>query len=296
MVGIVGCQSQPSPSAPKNPKVVATTTMLKDMVLQIVGKQWEVVGLMGPGVDPHLYKATSSDLKALQEADLIVTNGLHLEGKMQEVFDKTRSGQPNKVLVATDSISKDRLLHDPDYPEVFDPHVWFDVVLWKICVERVSKALGNLNPASREQLEKNTAAYLRALDELQVWIEETIRPIPTRQRILITSHDAFSYFGRAYGFQVVGIQGISTLTQAGLADITKTIDFIKANQVKAVFVESSVSPKTIQRISQDSGAKIGGELYSDATGAPGSQTDGHDHSTYIGMVRHNVRTIVNALQ
>lgn len=280
-------------------KVVATTTMLADLVRQVGGDRVEVDGLMGPGVDPHLYKATASDVAKLQQAKVIFYNGLMLEGQMADLFARLAKGG-RAAVAAADAIPPARLLKPDDDPNHPDPHIWGDAELWALCVASVEKGLSEADPKGAPGFAERGAAYRAELAKLHEWARRRAATLPSERRILITSHDAFNYLGRAYGFQVVGVQGISTVTEAGLADIVKVIDFIKAKQVKAVFVESSVSRAAIERISRDSGAKVGGELYSDAIGAPGEMEtvagETYDKGTVVGMLKHNINTIVEALK
>ena len=296
---LVGSACQPEPKENTNNsqslKVTATTTMIADLVRQVGGERVEVQGLMGPGVDPHLYKATASDVTKLQSADVIFYNGLMLEGKIEEIF--TRMAKAGKrVRAVSEAIPHETLLHPPGAAGHPDPHIWFEVPLWAQCVQTVVKTLSEARPAHREYFAQRGAETRKRMEALHAWALQRVEELPREQRILITSHDAFSYFGRAYGFQVVGLQGISTVTESSLADMAQMVEFIKKNKVKAIFVESSVPPNTIKRISEDAGVKIGGELFSDAMGTPGQIEDGYDVGTYEGMIRHNVNTIVNALK
>jgi manganese/zinc/iron transport system substrate-binding protein len=249
--------------------VCATTGMVADLARGVGGDAVVVHALMGPGVDPHLYKATASDLVRLQRADLILYNGLHLEGRMQETFERlSRSGR--RVRAVTDGLPRERLIRT-GAEGLHDPHVWFDVRLW--------------------------AASLRdRWTDLDRWARGRVATVPESRRILVTSHDAFGYFGRAYGFQVVALQGISTVTEAGLADMTQLTDFIRTRGVPAVFIESSVSPAGLERIRKDAGVKLGGELFSDALGTPGDKHGDFDLGTYEGMIRRNIDRIVEGLK
>jgi manganese/zinc/iron transport system substrate-binding protein len=281
--------------AQKKVRVTATVTMLSDLVANVGGERVEVQALMGPGVDPHLYKATAADVAKLRNADVIFYVGLLLEGKMQNHFTEL-ARRKKFVYAVTEGIPEDQLLEPEDFGGHYDPHVWFDPTLWARCADVVASGLSEFDPAGRRHYETRAAALRKKLEDLHRWSLEKVSELPPERRILVTSHDAYNYFGRAYGFQVVGLQGISTVTEAGLADVTKLVDFIKANQVKAIFVESSVPPTAIQRISRDARVKIGGELFSDALGTPGQIENGYDLGTYEGMVRHNITTIVEALK
>jgi manganese/zinc/iron transport system substrate-binding protein len=282
-------------AADKPVKVTATTTMVADLARSVGGERVTVETLMGAGVDPHLYKAAASDVTKLQQADVILYSGLMLEGKMQDIFIKLAQSK-RRVYAVTDAIPRDRLLAPPEFEGQYDPHVWFDVPLWRMCIDTVLKALTDADAAGREFYERRASEARQRMDELHQWALTKSAELPADRRILVTSHDAYNYFGRAYGFQVVGLQGISTVTEAGLADVAKLSDFIREKGIKAVFVESSVPHDTIERISNDTGAKIGGELFSDAMGTPGQMENGYDLGTYEGMIKHNLTTIVEALK
>ena len=276
--------------------VTATTTMVGDLARSLGGERVEVTTLMGPGVDPHLYKATAGDGPKLRNAKLILYSGLHLEGKMQDVFDGMAKGSGRHVVAVASGIPSDRLLKPDGAGEHPDPHIWFDVELWSLCARSAATALTGADPAGKAFYEKKLADYQKRLADLHAWAKKRAMELPQGRRVLITSHDAFSYFGRAYGFKVIGLQGISTVSEAGGADMVKMVDFIKQRGVKAIFVESSVSHQALERISKDSGARIGGELFSDAMGTPGQIENGYDLGTYEGMIRHNLNTVVEALR
>lgn len=276
-------------------KATATIGMLADLVKQVGGDRVEVRQLMGPGVDPHLYKPTAEDATVLGKSDVIFYSGLMLEGRMADLFARlARSGR--KVYAATESIPENQLLEPAEFQGHYDPHVWFDVNMWSETVPTIVKGLSETDPAGRETYEKNGAALREKLAALNEWCKKTAAQLPEPQRIVVTSHDAYNYFGRAYGFKVVGLQGVSTVSEAALADMAGLVDFIKKQKVKAIFVESSVNPAAIRRVAQDAGVKVGGELFSDAMGQPGEMRDGFDTGTYDGMVRYNLTTIVNALK
>ena len=276
-------------------RITATTTMVADLVKQVGGDRVQVAGLMGPGVDPHLYKAAASDITKLQKAEVIFYNGLLLEGKLQDVL--ARLARSKKfVYPVTEAIPEKELLEPESFGGHYDPHVWFDPTLWSKCVDTVVKGLSEFQPAGKADFEKRGKEARERMRALHDWALKKVAELPQEKRVLITSHDAFNYFGRAYKFQVVGLQGISTVEEASLASMTKLVDFVKQHRVKAIFVESSVSPAAIKRISQDAGAKIGGELFSDAMGTPGQIEHGYDLGTYEGMIKHNVHTVVEALK
>ena len=282
-------------SAEKPLKVTATVTMVADLVRKVGGDRVVVETLMGPGVDPHLYKAAASDVSKLQQADIIFYSGLLLEGKMQDIFTNLARSK-RQVYPVTEAIPLARLLEPPEFAGHYDPHVWFDVTLWKLCLDPIVKGLSEAEPGSKSAFEQRAAEARTLLDELHAWALKKAQELPADRRILVTSHDAYNYFGRAYGFQVIGLQGISTVSEAGLADMAKLSDFIQQKGIKAVFVESSVPHNTIERISKDTGAKIGGELFSDAMGTAGQIENGYDLGTYEGMIKHNLTTIVEGLK
>jgi len=300
---IAGCGNSPggdgAPSSASKErtspvKITCTIGMIADVARTIAGPHAEVIGLMGPGVDPHLYKATQGDLSRLSNAELILYNGLHLEGKMADVLVKmARSVQTVQV---TESIPEDQLREPPEFQGQHDPHVWFDVMLWSKAAERIRDALIEADPAHKADYEKNAADYLTKLKETDAYVRQRISEIPKEQRVLVTAHDAFGYFGRAYDIEVKGLQGISTAAEYGAQDLTRLVDVIVQRKIKAVFVESSISPKSIEALvrgveGKGGNVKIGGQLYSDAMGA-----DGTPEGTYIGMVRKNADTIADALK
>lgn len=274
--------------------IVTTTGILRDAVANIVGDRAVVEALMGPGVDPHLYKAALGDLQTLREADVIIYNGLHLEGKMGEVLEKL--ARQKVVWAAAEGLPEAQLRRTPEFQDSHDPHIWFDVQLWSQVVEHLSLKLQQQDKAHAGQYQANAQRYRSQLDSLHRWTKNEIASIPASQRILITAHDAFGYFGRAYGIQVQGLQGISTVSEFGLQDVSSLVHFIVSRKVKAVFVESSVSQKAIEAVlegcrQKGHEIKLGGTLYSDALG----ETNG-PAGTYAGMVKVNVGKIVAALK
>jgi manganese/zinc/iron transport system substrate-binding protein len=275
-------------------RIVATTSIVADTASRIAGEHAKIEALMGPGVDPHLYKASESDVRRLSEADLILYNGLHLEGKMGDILTKMARRRP--VVAVSEDIAPSLLREPPEFAGQYDPHVWFDVSMWKETLGPIARELGKLDPAHAKEYEANAAAYARELDELDAWVKQQIGTIPPAQRTLVTAHDAFGYFGRRYGMEVVGIQGISTLSEAGLNDMDRVVQVIVGKGVKAIFVESSVPRRSIEAVqagveAQGKQVAIGGQLYSDSLGAAGAP-----EGTYAGMVRTNTNTIVNALK
>lgn len=275
--------------------VVTTTTLVGDLVNQIAGDKVNVISLMGPGVDPHLYKASAGDVTKMQKADMVAYSGLHLEGKMGDIFEDLRGGD-KLIVAATDNINRDELLDFITVPGSYDPHVWFDVEMWEYAAENIFNGLVELDPENKEFFEENYKAYGEELDELEDYIESRISEVAEDKRILITAHDAFQYFGRAYGFQVEGLQGISTDAEAGTSDVRELANFIVEKEIKAIFVESSVPRKNIEALqeavkAQGFDVEIGGELYSDSTGDGGTPAE-----TYIGTFMANIDIIVDALK
>ena len=274
-------------------RVVTTTSMITDLVENVAGERADVTGLMGPGIDPHVYKASEGDVQTLAEADVIFYNGLHLEAKMADVLERIE-GHIETVAV-TEKIEASALLESPQFAGAFDPHVWFDVRLWMMALEQVRDSLVELDPAHADVYRTNARRYLAELAKLDRDVRELVERVPPKQRVLVTAHDAFNYFGKAYGFEVLGLQGISTAAEAGAGDVQALAEFIAERRIPAIFVESSVPQQTIKAVqeavrSRGFDVQIGGQLYSDAMGDPGTA-----EGTYPGMVRHNVETIVNAL-
>lgn len=275
-------------------RVICTTGMIADAVSQVMGERAQVTALMGPGVDPHLYKATQGDLRRLMDADLVFYNGLHLEGKMGEVLEKV--GRLKPVIAVAEGISQERLLNSTDYAGAYDPHLWFDVSLWADVVAHIGAVLQEQDPESADFYAGNARRYQAELRELHEVVKTAIATIPASQRVLITAHDAFEYFGRAYNIEVRGLQGISTMSEYGLRDVAELVNFIVKRRIKAVFVESSVPRKSLEAVvegcrQRGHEVQIGGTLYSDAMGAEGTP-----EGAYTGMVRYNVNTIVSSLK
>src|SRR5262245_28105197 len=272
--------------------VACTTGMVADLVRNIGADRVKVTQFMGEGVDPHLYKASPGDVNLLSGADAIFYSGLHLEGKMSDVF--VRMARKKPTFAVTEYIPEDRVLENPE--GAFDPHLWFDVSLWREAAGVVRDALKAFDPPHAAEYQQRADAYQAELARLHDYAKEQLATIAKPQRVLVTAHDAFRYFGRAYDLEVRGIQGISTESEAGVKEINELVDFLVKRQIKAVFVESSVSDKNVRALLEGCAAKghkvvIGGELFSDAMGK-----DGTPEGTYVGMVRHNVDTIVKALK
>jgi len=290
---LVSCKKDTKENGKLN--IVTTTTMITDLVKNIGKDHINIQGLMGSGVDPHLYKASEGDVTKLVNADIIFYNGLHLEGKLVEVLKKMGNKTKTPIALA-EEIDKTTLIGSDYFASNYDPHVWFNIHYFKQFAEKVATVLSEKNPENATKFQDNKNAYLAKLDALQKTIETTIETLPKEKRILVTAHDAFNYFGKNYGFEVVGLQGISTATEAGVQDVQKLATFIIEKQIKAVFVESSVPKRTIEALqaavnSKGHDVKIGGTLYSDALGNAGTV-----EGTYIGMFEYNVNTIVNALK
>ena len=290
-LAIISCKNASEESGKL--KVVTTTSMLTDLVKNIGGDLIEVNGLMGAGVDPHLYKASEGDVNKLFQADIIFYNGLHLEGKLVDVFEKMAK---TKLTVSLGgSLDKNELIGSEYFVSNYDPHVWFNIQFFKQFGDRVAETLAANDPVNAKKYQENTALYQDKLDALEIEVKAIIATLPKEKRILVTAHDAFNYFGKAYGFNVVGLQGLSTATEAGVQDVRRLSQFIIDNKVKAVFIESSVPRRTIEALqeavlSKNHDVGIGGSLYSDALGNPGTI-----EGTYVGMFRANVKTIVEAL-
>ncbi|MEM6335737.1 MAG: zinc ABC transporter substrate-binding protein [Bacteroidota bacterium] len=294
MLLIAGCAS---PEVPDDGRlnVVATTSIVADLVNQIGGDAVRVTALMGPGIDPHLYKASEGDVTRMASAEAIFYNGLYLEGRMVEVFEQMQQRGLPTVAVAAEGVPDSLLVDSPTYAGNFDPHIWFDVSLWIRAAEVVRDRLAEIDPERAATYRTNAEAYLAELNDLDAYVRERTQEVPELQRVLVTAHDAFGYFGEAYGFEVRGLQGLSTAAEAGTGDVQDLTQFIVERGIPAMFVESSVPPRTIEAVqaavrARGASVEIGGSLYSDALGDPNGPA-----GTYIGTVRHNVDTIVGAV-
>lgn len=295
LITITGCDPKTDTRIIENEKIRVVTTigMITDIVKIVGGDQVDVIGMMGPGVDPHLYKPTAKDIERLNSAQIIFYNGLHLESKMGDILERL-SGN-SKAIAVSESIDKNLLLTPPELDGQYDPHIWFDISLWMKAVEVVRDTLVKYNPKSHATYAANTDQYISELNKLQHYVNTQSERVPTEQRILVTAHDAFNYFGNAYGFEVRGLQGMSTVAEAGISDVKELATFIADNKIPAIFVESSVPIRSLEAVkaavkSKGFNVQIGGELFSDAMG-----DDGTPEGTYIGMVKHNIDTIVSAL-
>lgn len=274
-------------------RITTTVGMVTDIVQQVAGEHARVTGIIGSGIDPHLYKPTRGDLLKLDEADIVFYSGLHLEGKMIETFE--RVGEEKPVHAVTKLIDPKYLLASANYPDQHDPHVWMDVSAWAKCVASVADELAKFDPPHAEEYQAHAEALIAECEKLHAYGLERIGSISEGRRVLITSHDAFNYFGRAYGLEVRGVQGISTESEAGLHDINTLVDYIVARGITAVFVETSVAQKNIRALIEGASSKgqkvhIGGELFSDAMGEAGTY-----EGTYLGMLDHNITIVTRAL-
>ncbi len=273
--------------------IVATTGMVGDIVRQVVAQNGNVHVLMGEEIDPHLYRPTRADIARMQRADIIFYNGLHLEGRMGDTLVQLARTRP--VFAVTELVDEAILLEDQEYEAAFDPHLWMDVSLWMKAVEVVTAALSELDPAGADEYRNNADGYLAELEALDSYVREIMATIPRERRILITAHDAFGYFGEAYDIEVIGVQGMSTESEAGLEEINSLVDYIVDREITAVFAETTVPDRALMAVIEGAGARgqrvqIGGELFSDAMGSAGSY-----EGSYVGMIDHNATTIVRAL-
>lgn len=274
--------------------IVTTTGIIKDGLSSIVQNECDITSLMGPGTDPHMYKPTPSDVELLDEADVIVANGLHLEGKMAEMLESYAKEKP--VIFVSDGLKKKDIIKSADFEDANDPHIWFDTKIWLDGLTHVTKELIKIDSTLDSTLTLNLKKYKSEIEKLDKWVADELDQLKPENRVLVTSHDAFSYFGRRYDIEVKGIQGISTLSEVGLKEVSDMVDFVKDRQLKSIFVETSTSSKTAQSIVDGCKAKgytvqLAGPLYSDALGEPDS-----DAGSYIGMIKANVTTIVEGLK
>lgn len=275
-------------------RVVATTNFIADVAREIGGDDAEVTALMGPGVDPHLYKASAGDVETLRDADLVLYGGLELEGRLSDLFEELSQTIP--TVAVTRDVPADRLRRPSEFAGKYDPHVWFSVPLWRIASATVADALAEADPDHAPAYRRRARAYLARLDRLDAWVRTRLAEVPPRSRVLVTSHDAFGYFGEEYGFEVVGIQGTSTQTEATTADVERVARIIADRDLRAVFTESAIPRQTIDAVlaaarRRGAEARVGGELLADAAGDAGTP-----EGTYIGMVRHNVTLIADGLR
>lgn len=294
VLAVLGLTGGATSAAEGKLRALSTIGMLGDLVARIVGETATAETLLGPGVDPHLYKLTRADVRRLLAADIVFYNGLFLEGKMADAMERAASaGRP--VLAAAETLPKSYLLAPAEFAGAFDPHVWMDVSGWAQVAEAVCASLSDFAPELAPLFAVNARQLDSELERLDTYAREVLSTVPAEKRVLVTAHDAFSYFGRAYGFEVIGIQGISTESEAGLRRIQEIVDLLVARQIPAVFVETTVSDRNVRALIEGVAARghevvIGGSLYSDAMGEPGTY-----EGTYVGMIDHNVTTIARAL-
>jgi manganese/zinc/iron transport system substrate-binding protein len=273
------------------PVVLVTNNILADAVRQVAGPDLRVEALMGAGTDPHLYKARFSDIRRIEEADIIFYNGLHLEGKLAEILDQ----MPDRAIAVADVLSNAELMQSGEEESAIDPHIWFDASLWAKVVRGIGDQLSAFDPPNATSYQQRANEYATQLDLLHLEVDSLMSVIPAEHRILITAHDAFGYFGRAYNLEVRGLQGISTVSEYGIRDVSSLVDFVTERGIPAIFIESGIPPRSIESViagARQRGHRVveGGMLYGDSLG--GADEPG---STYIGMIRHNVNTIVKAL-
>lgn len=304
MIAIIGCNETPPPSpasasgdsgsslnTPYN--IVTTTGMITDITKRIAGERGSVQGLINSGIDPHLYQPTRNDIQTLMKADIVFYSGLHLEGKMIDAFE--RVAKITKVYAVTDALDRETLFSPPEYDGHHDPHVWMDPIAWSEAARTIQSALIEHDPDGKELYDANAEQLITEIKALDQYASQALGSIPDEQRVLVTAHDAFSYFGQRYNFEVVGIQGISTESEAGVRDIERIVDLLVTRKIGAVFVETTVSERNIRALiagANDRGhtVTIGGALFSDAMGKEGTY-----EGTYIGMIDHNITLIARAL-
>lgn len=279
--------------------IVTTTTHVTDLVNRLVGDSCTIKSLMGSGIDPHSYKPTALDMSAISKADLVIYHGLKLEGRLSKVLESI--GNERKTYAISSIVPETLLLAtDEENSEYPDPHIWFSPDLWSRCLQGLSEYLIGEFPNLKDKILEKQKGIKNQIKEVSTWAQKQLNQIPENKRILITSHDAFRYFGNSFGVEVVALQGISTLQEAGLADRTNLVDFIKQNNIQCLFIESSVNPKAIEEIAKETGTKIGNPLYSDALGNPENKSLGpnqklYPHNSWEGMFIHNVATILNGI-
>lgn len=296
-LALVGCRLDEEPDVidKKGPlHIVATTGIIEDCLTHVIGDSAEVSAIMGPGTDPHIYKPTPGDVELMDEADIIVANGLHLEGKMAEMLEQYSQEKP--VIWLADGLDDSDIIKSADFQDAQDPHIWFDTDTWMKGIRYVAVELGKLDTTAADYYLQNCDAYQEEIDELNAWVLEQLGQLNDESKILVTSHDAFSYFGRKYDIEVKGIQGISTLSEVGLKEVSEMVDFIIEHKIRSIFVETSTSDKTAQSIVDGCKDKrftveINGPLFADALGEPDSEG-----GTYIGMIKQNVTAIVEGLK
>lgn len=283
------------PASAQNKKinVVATTGMIADTVKQVGGGRVEVKALMKPGVDPHVYRQTRSDIAAMVKADAVFWHGLYLEAQLEGFLEDLAKRKP--VIALAENLPKDQLLPSEEYENRFDPHVWMNPRLWKIVVNTARDQLTKLDPAGKADFAANAERHIAEIDALAAYSDKVLGTVPEASRVFISAHDAFGYFGKAYNYEVMGIQGVSTESEAGLKHIEDLVNLLVDRKIGAIFVESSVSDRNVKALTEGAAARdhkviVGGELFSDSMGAPGTY-----EGTYIGMIDHNATVIARAL-
>ena len=295
LISILLISCSPSEEAPASGKldVVCTTGMITDAARIIGGGHVEVTGLCGPGVDPHLYQATRADQKRLNNAGLVLYHGIHLEGNMGDLLARLAeaSGKDRHISAVAEVVDKKELISNELFGDYPDPHLWFDLQLWKLCSAEIGKALQKADPANAASYAAATEAYLAEIEETHQWALARIKELPPGKRKVVTSHDAYNYFARAYGLEVKGLQGISTVTKPGLQNIRAAVKYIRENEIKVIFAETSVPRAAVDKVAEEAGCETyEHELYSDALGKPGSQAE-----SFLGMFRFNLEAILAAL-
>ena len=295
LISIFLISCSPSEQAPSTGKldVVCTTGMITDAARIIGGEHVEVTGLCGPGVDPHLYQATRADQKRLNNAGLVLYHGVHLEGKMGDLLARIAEspGKDRHISAVAEVVDKKELISNELFGDYPDPHLWFDLQLWKLCSAEIGRALQKADPANAASYAAATEAYLAEIEETHQWALARIKELPPGKRKVVTSHDAYNYFARAYGLEVKGLQGISTVTKPGLQNIRAAVKYIRENKIEVIFAETSVPRAAVDKVAEEAGCETyEHELYSDALGKPGSQAE-----SFLGMFRFNLETILNAL-
>ena len=298
LIGILvwaGCdpKGQPGAATGDTLRVVTTIGMITDVVKNVGGTRVEATGIVEPGVDPHFYSPTPKDVQKFGSADIIFYNGLYLEAKMMDVLEKM--SEDTLTVAVTDAVDRSLLLTPAEYEGLYDPHLWFDVKLWMQTVEKVRDTLSEFDADNTALYRSNAERYLTKLVELDEYVKSQVERVPVEQRVLVTAHDCFNYFGKAYGFEVRGLQGVSTATEVGIADVQELATFIAGRSISAIFVESSVSSRNLEAVkaavqSKGFDVEIGGVLFTDAMGKAGTR-----EGTYIGMIRYNIDTIVHGL-
>ena len=287
--------SDERPLSERPVRVVATTSIVADLVLNVGGPRVEVDALMGPGVDPHLFNASAGDVTVMAAADVVVYNGLHLEGKMGDLFEQMNERGKLTIPLAELAVPDSLLLPSELFQSNYDPHIWFDVGLWRLAAQTLANELARLDTVHAETYQSRAIDYSMQLQEAEDYVHSRISEIPASARVLVTSHDAFGYFGTAFGFEVHGLQGLTTAVEAGTADVQALAELVAERRIPSMFIESSVSPRGIEAVREAVRARgfeigLGGPLHGDALGAPGSPA-----STYVGMVRHNIEVLVEGL-